>query len=190
MVKACSKYGITFRKKREEGENGLYISGLVSVSGGGQLADFQKQEISSWLLILMGALGTVISLFEGRAYSLGGWFGGIFLGLALLFLAFVTREEIGYGDGWLVCGHGNVSGFTVFLPRPFYWPFGISALVSGSLLISRKVKRNYALPFCAISAGRFSFEFPSVRRDKDEKRQLYRGGGPFSWAFDSASLWA
>ena len=53
--------------------------------------DFQKQEISSWLLILMGALGTVIQLFEGSV-SLGGWFGGIFLGLALLFLAFVTRE--------------------------------------------------------------------------------------------------
>ena len=56
--------------------------------------DFQKQEISSWLLILMGALGTVIQLFEGSV-SLGGWFGGIFLGLALLFRAFVTREEIG-----------------------------------------------------------------------------------------------
>ena len=34
--------------------------------------DFQKQEISSWLLILMGALGTVIQLFEGSV-SLGGW---------------------------------------------------------------------------------------------------------------------
>ena len=36
--------------------------------------DFQKQEISSWLLILMGALGTVIQLFEGIG-SLVGWFG-------------------------------------------------------------------------------------------------------------------
>lgn len=107
--------------------------------------DFQKQEISSWLLILMGALGTVIQLFEGSV-SLGGWFGGIFLGLALLFLAFVTREEIGYGDGWLVVVMGMSLGLR-FSFLAFLLALGISALVSGSLLISRKVKRNYRLPF-------------------------------------------
>ena len=53
--------------------------------------DFQKQEIYSWLLILMGALGTVIQLFEGSV-SLGGWFGGIFLGLALLFPVCVAAK--------------------------------------------------------------------------------------------------
>ena len=52
--------------------------------------DFQKQEISSWLLILMGALGTVIQLFEGSV-SLGGWFGGIFLGsISAILKPFVT----------------------------------------------------------------------------------------------------
>ena len=71
--------------------------------------DFQKQEISSWLLILMGSLGTGIQIFEGSV-SLGAWFGGILLGAALLFLAFVTREEIGYGDGWLVLVMGMSLG--------------------------------------------------------------------------------
>ena len=63
--------------------------------------DFQKQEISSWLLILMGSLGTGIQIFEGSV-SLGAWFGGILLG---------------------------------------------AALVGGCLLIFRKVRRNYRLPF-------------------------------------------
>ena len=91
--------------------------------------DFQKQEISSWLLILMGALGTAIQLFEGSV-SLGGWFGGIILGLALLFLAFVTREEIGYGDGWLVVVMGMSLGLR-FSFLAFLLALGISALVSG-----------------------------------------------------------
>ena len=87
----------------------------------------------------------MIQLFEGSV-SLGGWFGGIFLGLALLFLAFVTREEIGYGDGWLVVVMGMSLGLR-FSFLAFLLALGISALVSGSLLISRKVKRNYRLPF-------------------------------------------
>lgn len=82
--------------------------------------DFQKQEISSWLLILMGALGTVIQLFEGSV-SLGGWFGGIFLGLALLFWPLSPgrrsgTETAGWWWSWECLW---VYGFPSW---PFYWP--------------------------------------------------------------------
>ena len=107
--------------------------------------DFQKQEISSWLLILMGSLGTGIQIFEGSV-SLGAWFGGILRGAALLFLAFVPREEIGDGDGWLVLVMGMSLGLK-FSFLSFLLALGISALVGGCLLIFRKVRRNYRLPF-------------------------------------------
>ena len=107
--------------------------------------DFKKKEISSELLILIGGVGTGIQFFE-HTVSLGSWFGGIGLGLALLFLGFVTREDIGYGDGVLVLVMGMSLGF---------WPsflslllaLGISALAGGFLLVFRKVKRNYRIPF-------------------------------------------
>lgn len=93
----------------------------------------------------MGSLGTGIQIFEGSV-SLGAWFGGILLGAALLFLAFVTREEIGYGDGWLVLVMGMSLGLK-FSFLSFLLALGISALVGGCLLIFRKVRRNYRLPF-------------------------------------------
>ena len=114
--------------------------------------DFQKQEISSrqtalssWLPFRLGSPGTGIQIFEGSV-SLGAWFGGILLGAALLFLAFVTREEIGYGDGWLVLVMGMSLGLK-FSFLSFLLALGISALVGGCLLIFRKVRRNYRLPF-------------------------------------------
>ena len=107
--------------------------------------DLKKKEISGKLLILRALLGSVIQLFE-RSISLGSWAGGIFLGLSLLFLGFVSRESIGYGDGWLVLVMGMSLGFlSSFLS--FLLGLGISALVSGWLLMFKKVKRKYRIPF-------------------------------------------
>lgn len=107
--------------------------------------DFKKKEISVKLLVLMGVIGTGIQFFE-KTVSLGSWFGGIGLGLALLFLGLVTGENIGYGDGWLVLVMGMSLGFQVSL-LVLLISLGISALVGGGLLIFRRVKRNYRIPF-------------------------------------------
>lgn len=107
--------------------------------------DFKKKEISVELLILMGALGTGIQFFE-KTVSLGSWFGGIALGIFLLFLGFVTREDIGYGDGWLVLVMGMSLGFGASL-LALLLALGISALASGCLLIFKQVKRSYRIPF-------------------------------------------
>lgn len=107
--------------------------------------DIRKKEISGKLLILMGVVGTVIQIFE-KSVSLGSWIGGIVLGLVLLFLGFVTRESIGYGDGWLILVMGMSLGFgTSFFS--FLLGLGISALVSGWLLMFKRVKRKYRIPF-------------------------------------------
>lgn len=107
--------------------------------------DFRKKEISGELLVLMGLLGTGIQCFE-KSISLGSWILGICLGLVLLFLAFLTKEDIGYGDGWLVLVMGMSLGFKLsFLS--FLLGLGISALVSGWFLIYKRVKRSYRIPF-------------------------------------------
>ena len=72
--------------------------------------DFSKAGDSSWLLILMGALGTVIQLFEGSV-SLGGWFGGIFSWAgAAFFWPLSPGRRSGTGDGWLVVVMGMSLG--------------------------------------------------------------------------------
>lgn len=107
--------------------------------------DFKKKEISVRLLILMGVVGTGIQFFE-KTVSLGSWFGGIALGAGLLLLGFITREDIGYGDGWLVLVMGMSLGFRASL-LALLLALGISALASGGLLLFRKVKRSYRIPF-------------------------------------------
>ena len=107
--------------------------------------DIRKKEISGRLLFLAGITGSVIQFFE-RSVSFGSWIGGIALGLALLFLGFVTRESIGYGDGWLILVMGMSLGFGVSF-FSFLLGLGISALVSGWLLMVKRVKRKYRIPF-------------------------------------------
>lgn len=107
--------------------------------------DIKRKEISAKLLILIGIVGTSIQFFEGTV-SLGSWFGGAALGAVLLFLGFVTREDIGYGDGWLVLVMGMSLGFqTSFLA--LLLALGISALAGGFLLVFKRVNRSYRIPF-------------------------------------------
>jgi len=111
----------------------------------GSYQDIRRKEISGKLLIMMGVSGTIIQIFE-KSVSPGSWFLGVILGIVLLFLGFMTRESIGYGDGWLVLVMGMSLGFG-FSFFSFLLGLGVSALVSGWLLMYKRVKRKYRIPF-------------------------------------------
>lgn len=57
--------------------------------------DIREQQISLMLLLELGGTGLLYALSSGHIPQL-------LPGFALLYLGFVSREQIGYGDGWLM----------------------------------------------------------------------------------------
>jgi leader peptidase (prepilin peptidase)/N-methyltransferase len=121
-----------------------YISWLVLLLAV-SYQDYRRKEISVRLLLIMGIVGTLIQIFE-KSVTLGSWIGGILLGMLLLFLGFVTEEQIGYGDGWLVLVMGMSLGFGISI-LSLLLALGLSALAGGILLILKRVNRNDRIPF-------------------------------------------
>lgn len=73
---------------------GILIGGLVVVG----IEDLRKKEIGSLPLLIMGGLGVLLSLLAGD------WTDWTVIlrflpGIFTLFLAWLTKESIGYGDG-------------------------------------------------------------------------------------------
>lgn len=60
--------------------------------------DEKKQEIHLLLTIIMGMCGCVFHILLFDIGSIEFFLGGL-LGVGLLFLGYVTKEQIGYGDG-------------------------------------------------------------------------------------------
>lgn len=113
------------------------------------LRDIRKREISMINVGVFGVLGIPVRLI----LDMNNWFGmiaGALIGLAVLISAKITREKIGYGDGWLLVVTGIYLGFryNLFL---FTISLFLSAAVSIVLLICKKVNRKSTMPFAAFA---------------------------------------
>ena len=114
------------------------------------IPDLGKKKIPIWMIragsiiaiafrIIFTALGHIdFSLLETITAFLPGF---IFLGLA-----FVTREQIGYGDGLIILLLGILYSFWELITI-IGIALSITSFVSIFLLISRKGNRNTRLPF-------------------------------------------
>ena len=69
----------------------------------------------------------------------------------LLFLSFITREGIGYGDGLIILAAGPALGFCDLLTT-LMTAIILSGLFSGLLLILKKVKRKTRIAFAPFLA--------------------------------------
>ena len=73
--------------------------------------DFRTKLIETRWLVLYGALGVLGIILQGDMGSVGQSFLGILPGVLVLVLAWVSRESIGLGDGWLFVVTGLFLGF-------------------------------------------------------------------------------
>lgn len=118
----------------------LAVSGLAINS----ILDLRRKRISLLVTIFYGLLGVGYQIATDK---IGGWMVVSLLpGLLALFLAKLTKEKIGYGDGFILLALGcylNIEEM-VLVSMVAVCFAGILALI---LLVFFHKNRDYAIPF-------------------------------------------
>lgn len=109
------------------------------------VADIQFRSVSAELLILTGtvAAGYQILIKPTDALLVAG--GGI-VGLVFLGISRITRQALGYGDSLAILILGIFLGMWGVM-EVLAGTFLLLAVVSGPILMRRKMSRRYRLPF-------------------------------------------
>lgn len=109
------------------------------------IQDIKEKQLSVKMLVLFGGLFFTWSfLFDTMPYEQR--ICGLLPGVAALFLAFLTKEQIGYGDAVCLLILGAVMTGGVILRAALAGLFLASAC-SIALLIGKKANRRTTLPF-------------------------------------------
>jgi leader peptidase (prepilin peptidase)/N-methyltransferase len=109
------------------------------------IQDIKKKKISIGLMIAGFLLLSVITGICGSVTILNR-IVGLILGIVLLCISYVTRGQIGIGDGLIVCITGFSLGFIKNSLLLLYALFG-SAIFSAVLLFFCHVNRHKTIPF-------------------------------------------
>lgn len=109
------------------------------------IRDLRKHKVSMIMVVVVGIIGGVLQINSIRENGMG-ILSGIFVGIILLLLAKITREKIGYGDGWIFVVTGVYLGFrdNIYL---LLLALFLASLVSIFLLAIKKVNGKTELPF-------------------------------------------
>lgn len=109
------------------------------------IRDLQKHKVSMITVMIAGILGVIFQfgIIQENGLKI---IGGILIGIVLLSLAKITREKIGYGDGWIFVVTGIYLGFHSNMYLLLLSLF-LASLVSICLLVFKKVNKKTELPF-------------------------------------------
>ena len=110
--------------------------------------DLKKQEIPGLLIAccLALSLGRMIFLLTKGTFEPADALISLVPGIMLLFLSFITRQGVGYGDGLLLLSVGPAVGAVALVPG-ICVAVMVSGLFSGVLLALRKAGRKTRIPF-------------------------------------------
>ena len=113
--------------------------------GMGSYFDLKEQKIPAWHLGLFGFLGVLGNLL----YQYQVWsclFGGICIGGILLMVGWLSKEELGYGDGIGVMILGIFEGWKNLLPI-LLAAFFLSSIWGMFLVLWCKKPKKETMPF-------------------------------------------
>ncbi|MDD2972333.1 MAG: prepilin peptidase [Lachnospiraceae bacterium] len=125
--------------------NVIIISLLVITS----ISDLKRKRISNRVLIIYGILLLPVLLwrcYQGRWELLKCVPWGVIPGLICLVLGKITREGIGFGDGYLIGIIGMYMGLSKIVGVVII-AFFLIALCSMVLMMIKRVSRKTELPF-------------------------------------------
>lgn len=108
------------------------------------LCDIRYKRLPLWGLLLFLFTGVIHSVFSDKL-NMMLVIGGILLGGIFVFLSFVTREMIGYGDSLLLVGVGAWMGIN-YLLGVCYVAFALGFVIAVILMITG-VNRKGTIPF-------------------------------------------
>lgn len=113
------------------------------------ISDMKKRRISHRVLLIFGALIIPVFFINGYTEDMQALLRGLIgllPGVLFLLLGKLTRESVGYGDGYMICIIGMYLGLKKTVVLVFIALFLIS-ISSILLLLLRKVNRKSELPF-------------------------------------------
>lgn len=109
------------------------------------VTDFKKKEVNIVFPVLLAAAATVM-LFFTKDISLINSIIGIAEGVLLILISFLTKGEIGMGDGILLAACGLMLGGKDNLIMFFFACFS-SAIVSALIMLIKKADKKTKIPF-------------------------------------------
>lgn len=116
------------------------------------IQDIRKREISNKYIVLL-AIFSMIGGYVVRQLSWMDMLGGCSMGLCLVGISVLTREQIGAGDGLVVAALGLLIGAMKTLSMLSIASL-LMAMVAIVLIVIRKGNKKMKLPFLpAISVG-------------------------------------
>lgn len=111
----------------------------------GSYFDMKNQEIPVSYLLLFGVLalaGNIIWKYQ----AVWMWLTGGCIGCVFLLVGWITKEAIGYGDGWALVILGIIKGWYEFIPIVF-GAFLLSSIYGIWRLIGLGASRDETMPF-------------------------------------------
>ena len=116
----------------------------------GTVWDIKRKTVPVKYLVIWGVVCVIYTGFRVFLFNdtkiLREILQGVLPGGIGLFLAYVTREQIGYGDGWVIAFIGWLLGIKAVLIYVFLALTAVTAFSIG-LLVLQKAKRKTRIPF-------------------------------------------
>jgi leader peptidase (prepilin peptidase)/N-methyltransferase len=109
------------------------------------VTDFKKKEVNIVFPVLLAAAATLM-LFFTKDISLINSIIGIAEGVLLILISFLTKGEIGMGDGILLAACGLMLGGKDNLIM-FFFACLSSAIVSALIMLIKKADKKTKIPF-------------------------------------------
>ena len=131
----------------------IFKLGILAVLVVSSIEDIRKKEILLWEICTCAVLSVaaVFMAFYKGSLDIMDVLLSILPGAILLFLSFISREGIGYGDGLIVLAAGPSLGFYDLLTM-LMTAIILSGLFSGLLLIFKRAKRKTRIAFAPFLA--------------------------------------
>ena len=107
--------------------------------------DIKEQRICSGVIVLYGVLAICGHLIAGKSAA-SGILTGLIPGAACLFISWISRQALGYGDSILIAFAGISLGIQACLQLLFI-VFFITGVYGAALLVVRKKSGKYEMPF-------------------------------------------
>lgn len=111
----------------------------------GTFFDIKYKALPKWFLISAFVLSlTLYGILQPFSWKVMA--GGLLPGVIFLFVSFITKEAVGYGDGIFLAAAGILLGFSEMVGILLIGLL-VSAVFSLFLLVFKKATRKTALPF-------------------------------------------
>lgn len=116
----------------------------------GSIWDVKKKSVPYMYLLLWGIVALVYLISNSLIKNNGDiWITmlfGIIPGIVCLLISYVSREQIGYGDGWAILLMGALLGISRVM-KLLLAAFSLLTVIAIVLLITKKAKRKSTIPF-------------------------------------------